>query len=124
MSMKKILIIDDEKEFCAMIKEEIEVITSFTVDCCSNAMRALDRVKATKPDLILLDVMMPGLTGPEIASQLKSSEETKNIPIVFLTAVLEEEEAEKEKHLIGGERFLGKPVRIEELLYVVNKLIG
>jgi len=122
--MKKILLIDDEREFCAMIKEELEVTTSFAVDICSNSTQAVDKVKATKPDLILLDVMMPKLTGPEIASQLKNSEETKNIPIVFLTAVLEEKEAEKQKHVIGGQRFLGKPVKMDELLYVVNKIIG
>ena len=121
--MKKILIIDDEKEFCETVKEQVELSTSFYVETCSRAALAVQRAKLIKPDLILLDVMMPGVTGPEIAAQLKQSEETKNIPIIFLTAVLSEDEAEKNKHLIGGEYFLGKPVKFEDLLYMINKLI-
>lgn len=122
--MKKILIIDDEKDFCDTIKEGLESATSFEVAVCSKSALAFEAIKSTKPDLILLDIMMPHITGPEIATQLKNSEETKNIPIVFLTAVLKEEEAEKQKHRIGGEYFLGKPVKMEELLYMVNRLIG
>ena len=122
--MKKILIIDDEKEFCEAIKEQVELSTSFYVETCSRAALAVQRAGLIKPDLILLDIMMPGITGPEIAAQLKNSEETKNIPIIFLTAVLNEDEAEKHKHLIGGEYFLGKPVKFEDLLYMLNKLIG
>jgi DNA-binding response OmpR family regulator len=122
--MKKILIVDDERDFCSTIKEELEVATSFAVDTCSNGAVAFDRVKSAMPDLILLDVMMPQMSGPEIARQLKNCEETKGIPIIFLTGVVDEEEAEKHKHVIGGEYFLGKPVKIEELLYMINRLIG
>ena len=124
MNIKKILIIDDEKEFCKTIKERVELSTSFYVEACSRAELAVQKAKLIKPDLILLDVMMPGITGPEIASQLKKAEETKNTPIIFLTAVLNEDEAEEHKHLIGGEYFLGKPVKFEDLLYMLNKLIG
>jgi len=122
--VKKILIIDDEKEFCDMIKEELETATSFEVEICTHGSQAVDRVKAVNPDLILLDIMMPEKTGPEIASQLKNLENTKKIPIIFLTAVIAEAEAEKNKHLIGGEYFLGKPVKMEELLYMLSRLLG
>jgi len=122
--MKKILLIDDEKDFCSTIKDALESASSFEVETCSNAMDAFEKAKEIKPDLILLDVMMPELSGPEIAAQLKNCEETKNIPVVFLTAVLDEREAEAHKNVIGGEYFLGKPVKLKELLYLVSTLIG
>ena len=122
--MKKILLIDDEKDFCQLIKEQLELSSAFQVETCSNARDAVNKVREMRPDLIFLDIMMPAISGPEIAAELKASEETKKIPIVFLTAVIGEEEAKSREHLIGGERFLGKPVKIEELLYMVNRLIG
>jgi len=122
--MKKIFLVDDEKDFCATIKEEFETATSFAIETCSNAEIAFERAKTIKPDIILLDVMMPQISGPEIAAQLKNCEETKNIPVVFLTAVVNEKEAESHKHKIGGESFIAKPVKMKELLYVVNKIIG
>ena len=122
--MAKILIIDNEIDFCKMIKEQVECTTSFKVEVCFEAPHAVERVKTAKPDLILLDIMMPEVTGPEIAAQLKNSPETKKIPIIFLTAVLNENEAREREHRIAGEYFLGKPVQMKELLYMINKLIG
>lgn len=122
--MRKILIVDDEKEFCDTVKKHLELTTSYDAETCTNSAQAFEKAKALKPSLILLDVMMPQKTGPEVATQLKNCEETKGIPIIFLTGVVDEAEAEKQKHVIGGEYFIGKPVKMEELLYMINRIIG
>ena len=121
--MPEILIVDDVAENIDVLGEVLK--PHYKRKAALSGEKALQIAASGRPpDLILLDVMMPQMSGPEIAAQLKNCEETKKIPIIFLTGVLDEEEADTHKHVIGGEYFLGKPVKIEELLYMINRLIG
>lgn len=119
---KRILLIDDEKDFCFFTKSNLEATGNFTVTICFDSNEAVDLAKRLKPDLILLDVLMPGVSGPDIAALLKDDAETKNIPIIFLTAIITDKETE-DGNLISGWPFVSKPVKINELITVINKYI-
>lgn len=83
--LKKILSIDDDEDIRTIISMALE-IGGYEVRTCSSGEQAVDFSLAFKPDLILLDVMMPGLDGPQTLKKLLSTPETSKIPIVFMTA--------------------------------------
>ena len=118
--MKKILIVDDEADLCFLLKKNLEEVGDFVVSTCSESSKAIEQARAFRPDLILLDVLMPGISGPELVEQLKVARETKEIPVVFLTAIATEEETGERKNVIGGQYMLAKPVEMEELLQVIQ----
>ena len=122
--MKRILIVDDEVEFCNLVEEMLKSAGYTNVIKCSDSREAIPAVMHEKPDLILMDIKMPVITGDVIAAELKNNEETKKIPIVFLTALVGENEAELSEHVIGNHLFLAKPVRMKELLQVVKEALN
>jgi len=71
---RRILIIDDEEDFCYLIKMSLEAMGDFEVLVCCNGREAVQLVKKQQPDLILLDIMMPGLCGSEIAEEIRNNE--------------------------------------------------
>ena len=118
--IKRILLIDDEKDFCFFTKSNLEATGNFTVTICFDSSEAVDLAKKLKPDLILLDVLMPGISGPDIAASLKDDPDTKNTPVVFLTAIITDKET-KGGNVISGWPFVAKPVKINELIEVIKK---
>ena len=118
--MKKVLLIDDEIDFSEGVKKNLEATGELEVSICSDSAVAVQAAKEVRPDVILLDILMPGMSGPEIAGQLRGSRETKAIPIIFLTAMVTEEEATQKKNGIGGELFVAKPVETDELMRVID----
>lgn len=120
--MKRILIVDDEIGFCFSVKKNLEAAGDFEVEVCPDSKVAVKKAKDLRPDLILLDILMPGLSGSEVAARLKNDEDTKAIPVVFLTALITEEEAEEKQDAVGGQHFIAKPVETKELLRVINSI--
>ncbi|MCK9602954.1 MAG: response regulator [Candidatus Omnitrophica bacterium] len=123
MDKKKILIIDDEVDFTKVVKLNLEGTGKYEVRAENKGSLGLAVTKEFKPDLVLLDILMLDMEGSEVAYQLRSDEETKNIPIVFLTAVIRKKEAEENKGVIGGYPFIAKPVGIDELIEVIERNI-
>jgi two-component system OmpR family response regulator len=87
----------------------------------NNSKNAFMAAKEFKPDLILLDVMMPGMDGGDVASELRSDNSLKDIPVVFLTAILKKGEIDSQDGLMGGHPFIAKPVSVEELIKCIEK---
>lgn len=112
----KILIIDDEEPFTFFVKLNLETDPRFKVTVANRGEEGLKLAKTTIPNLILLDIMMPGMFGSEVAQKLLEDSRTKGIPIIFLTAAIKKEEVEKEEGRIGGREFIAKPVTKEELI--------
>ncbi len=120
MAAKKILLVDDESHFCFFLKKNLEAAGDFEVVVCSDSPTALKQAKQIRPDLILLDILMPGMTGVDIAEQLKNSPETARIPVVFLTALTTKEETAERRNLVGGMYMVAKPVNMDELIHVIQ----
>jgi two-component system alkaline phosphatase synthesis response regulator PhoP len=83
---KKILLVDDDFDFLAATKTMVES-SGYTTETAENAEECLEKAQKGKPDLIVLDVMMPGMDGWEACEILKNTPETRDIPIIMLTAV-------------------------------------
>ena len=112
MKKTRILVIDDEPGFTRLLKL---VLQRYEIREENDALRAYETAQNFRPDLILLDVVMPGIDGGNLAAKIKSDPLLKSIPIVFLTAVVSPKEAGQHPKNIGGFPFLAKPVSPEVL---------
>ena len=121
---RKILVVDDEKSFTDMLKLSLEATKKYTVRIVNDPNNAILAAQKFAPDLILLDIIMPSMEGPDIAIELKNTPELQNIPIVFLTATVTHEEVEKQGGLIGVHKFVAKPSKLIELIEVIEDNIS
>lgn len=124
MEKKRVLIVDDEKDFTDMVKLNLEVTGKYMVKTESGGANALASAKEFKPDFILLDIVMPDMDGGAVLSQLKKDNQTRNIPVVFLTAIVTKTEVESKDNVIGGLPFLAKPVSIATIINSIEKYTG
>lgn len=106
---KRILIVDDEEKFANMIKKNLEKAGPYDVRVETKGAQAVASVKAFKPHLIILDVIMPDKRGPEIAVEIRQDDKLAKIPIVFLTATAQKGQSEMFGGLVGGSPFTIKP---------------
>ncbi len=121
MAGSKILIVDDEIKNIKLLKG-ILFSENYTFCEAQNGDAAIELVHKINPDLILLDVMMPGLSGFEVCRQLKQNGKTKSIPIVMVTALREKEHRLKAMQA-GADDFLSKPVDSTEVVVRVKSLL-
>lgn len=120
-----ILIVDDYLQNVQVLGRILES-NGFNIGIAHNGRSALKLVDEVIPDLILLDVTMPDICGYEVCKKLKERNETKEVPIIFLTARSEVEDIEK-GYSCGGDDFLHKPFNMDELLRKVEvqlELVG
>lgn len=120
-NLYKILLVEDEKNIILGVKTCLEV-ANYDVLVVEDGEKAIETAVNEKPDLILLDLMLPKLDGYAVCRELKSREETKNIPIVVLTAKVEEE-SRKRAMEVGADSYMTKPFRPEELWQEIKKFI-
>ncbi len=111
--MSKILVAEDERDIRELIVFSLQY-AGFEVVDVGNGAEAVDRALVEKPDLILMDVRMPKMTGYQACEKLKEMDETKDIPIVFLSAKGQEEEI-KQGLEIGATEYILKPFAPDEL---------
>ena len=121
---QRILIIDDEPAFTEMVKLNLEATGRYIVKTENSGSRALATARQFKPHLILLDVIMPDIEGPDICSKLKSQPELQSIPIVFLTATIRKDELDMPAETIGGHAFLAKPSSSLDLIQCIEKILA
>ena len=118
---KKILVIDDEKGFTAMLSLNLETTGNYEVCVENNPQHALETALHFQPDIVLLDVIMPNAEGPDIAFELKNHPRLRNVPIVFLTATVTQDEVEAQGGKIGGHSFVAKPSNFNVLLDSIER---
>jgi diguanylate cyclase (GGDEF)-like protein/PAS domain S-box-containing protein len=111
---EEIMVIDDTSIVLSLLRD-ILLLEGFQVRTANSGQSALDSIKAKSPDLILLDIRMPGLDGFEVCRRLKGQEETREIPIIFISALTDLEEKIKGFGL-GAVDFITKPFQREEIL--------
>ena len=117
----KIFIVEDEKPIITLIKYNLEK-EGYKVSSLENGEEALKEIKESAPDLVLLDWMLPNLSGIEICKQLKKSAQYKSIPIIMLTAKGEEEDKVRGLN-VGADDYVTKPFSYPELLARIEALL-
>lgn len=119
---KKVLIIDDEPHILLVVANRLRA-NGFEVVSALSGPEGLERVKKEKPDLILLDFVMPEMMGDEVLRRLKSDPETQGIPVIFLTADVKSVNA-SESAWQGAEAVVFKPFTPPELFQAIAKVLS
>ena len=117
----KILVVDDEPDIRQLIKLRLE-LRKYEVLTAADGQEAIATAQAAKPDLILMDVIMPGQNGYSVCRQLKDLESTKQIPVIFLTAKGRQDDI-MQGTLVGAAAYLTKPFDTEQLLQTVEQAL-
>ena len=116
----EILVVDDEKEITSLFQDYLELNGGHKITIAYSGTEALEKVRKRKPDLIIMDHLMPGLTGVGVADLLKSREETANIPIVIFS--ISDAPSPDEKKDMGIVEFLAKPIDFTKLKQIIEEL--
>jgi len=119
----KVLMIDDNKEICRLMKEYLEKTGRYEVTTFTDARMGVRYAQIERPDVILLDLMMPDMDGTEAAEYLLDDEGTRNIPLIFITAAIKRDEAEERLGQIHGHPILAKPVTPVEVMNEIEKIL-
>ncbi len=118
--MKKILVVDDEEDLLLLLEKRLTA-EGYEVIKAATGQEALQKAKIWKPNLILLDIMLPDIDGGEVKERLKEDPETKNTPIVFLTALFTKDDENTKGHIAGGNIYVSKTCEAKELLEIIKK---
>ncbi|MFA5084850.1 MAG: response regulator [Candidatus Omnitrophota bacterium] len=123
MSVKKILIIDDELGFCELVEKNLELVNDFAVAIATDSREGISLAKKIKPDLILLDIMMPHMDGFEVLKKLKDDTDTIEIPVIMLTAKGDDESRTRAMQLYD-EEYITKPIGINDLKNKIDEVLN
>jgi DNA-binding response OmpR family regulator len=119
---KKILVVEDNPEMKNIITIRLE-INGYSVITAEDGEQALEMAKQKNPDLIILDLMLPKITGFEVCRMLKFDDKYKNLPIIILSALDQQDDREKATKN-GADAYFIKPFDLELLLSKIKSLIG
>jgi DNA-binding response OmpR family regulator len=122
MPGKRILVVDDDAELVKALQIRLER-ANYEVSVASDGQEGLQKARKQKPDLIILDIVIPKMEGDSVAAALKENRATRDIPIIFLTCLAEGLTEKPDGRLRGGNFFLGKPFDTEELMTMVGDLL-
>jgi CheY-like chemotaxis protein len=121
MAKKRILLVDDEKSFTNLLKLNLEDTGKYEVRVENWPEDALAAAREFKPDLILLDIIMPRLPGGNVAAQMKDDPALKDIPIAFLTAAVRKHQVEENDGIICDHPCLAKPAPVDSVVEFIEK---
>ena len=119
--MPKILVVDDNEQLSSMLKDVLES-WGYTALVASEGRSCLEIAQREQPDIILLDIMLPGLSGYEVCSELKRDGRTHSIAVIMMTA-LEDLESRIHGYKVGADNFLVKPINYNEVKAIIQKLL-
>jgi twitching motility two-component system response regulator PilG len=119
---KKILIVEDEE---SLLKLESILLTSkgFEVKGVTNGRAALEEIQKSHPDLVLLDIMLPEMDGFEVCKKIKDDPQTREIPVIMLTAKKTREDMEKGKE-VGADCYITKPFKSAMVIETIQRYIS
>lgn len=123
MNKKKILVIDDESSITRLLKLNLERSGAYIVRTENEGLNAHATAREFKPDLILLDVMMPNSDGGDVAASLQADPLLRSVPIVFLTAAVKKDEIEAKGGMIGGFPYIAKPLNVQGVIEVIERTL-
>lgn len=121
----KILLVDNEQDFCFFLKINLEETGVFEVRIANDGMSGVELARTEYFDVILLDIVMPEMSGAEVGEILSSDSKTKQIPIIFLTAMVDDQDmgvaSIKE---IGGNNFISKTAGTQKIAESIKNVLG
>ncbi len=120
--MVRILAVDDHEEILHIVKSKLGK-SGYDVETLSDAAFVLQKVRVFKPQIVLMDIMMPKITGFELCREIKSDKKLKGIKVIFLTAK-DMDFARDKAEEVGGDGFIAKPFSPNELLEYINQLVS
>ncbi|MBW2477607.1 MAG: response regulator [Deltaproteobacteria bacterium] len=122
MNKKKVLIVEDEE---SLLKLESILLTSkgYDVTGVPDGQSALDLIETMKPDLVLLDIMLPEIDGFEVCRRIKSNEATKHIPVIMLTAKKSREDMARGEQ-VGADWYITKPFKSAMVIETIQRFIS
>ena len=121
MEQKRILVVDDERDLCDILLFNLHA-AGYQADAVYSAEEAIEAIQ-NRYDLLLLDVMMPGMSGFELAKRLKEDEQFRSIPIIFLTAKDTEDDM-LQGFSLGADDYVTKPFSVREVMARVKAVLG
>jgi len=119
MAKSKVLVVDDEQDVAKALKVRLKA-NGFNVVLASDSIQAFTMANKEKPDLIILDIMLPGGGGFAVAERLNQSQVTHRIPIIFLTGIAGGEER---AYTLGASGYVMKPYQPDELLETIHRAL-
>ena len=122
-SDQRILIVDNEPELTDVLKIALEALAGFRVQTENNPIHAVAAAKRFAPDLIIMDIKMPGLDGADVAVRLQAEPSLSETPIVFLTGTVDAPEIVRHGKKIGGLRFLPKTMRLDAMVACLHDIL-
>ncbi|MBF0485607.1 MAG: response regulator [Candidatus Omnitrophica bacterium] len=122
-TQKKVLIVDDDKEMVNAIRRVISSQNHFQVDIAYDGFMAGQKFAEFKPDLVLLDIKMPGIDGYEVCQRIRKDPDSKHVKIIVISGALDMDGMERIMQL-GANDYLTKPFRNEFLIMKVERVLG
>ncbi len=122
--MKTVLIVDDDQEIQALLAKLINDYTDFTPIAAEDGEVALDLISENRPDLVILDVLMPRIGGIALYQDIKKNDATKDIPIIFISGEMKDVVFQREGVEMGAVAYITKPFEMKKMLDLINSTIG
>ena len=118
---KKVLLVDDEKSFTTLLKLNLEETGRYEVRAVNLGEEALPAAREFKPDIMLLDLIMPYMPGGNVVALFEADAEFQNLPIVFMTAAIQRSRVAENDGIISGKPCLAKPASLEEIIKMIEE---
>jgi CheY-like chemotaxis protein len=122
--MKTILVVDDKPSVTALYKMRIEADGRYEVFTENLGSRAVEAARKCRPDLIILDMLMPDMLGSEVAAELREDPALAHTKVVFVTALLKASEEKKANEAAGRYRVIAKPISSKDLFSAIDQALG
>ena len=119
---RTILVVDDNLDSILIMRSTLEA-RGFTVRSAQNGAQALEQLQTEIPDLILLDVMMPEMSGLEVLQRIKGTHATAKVPVIMVTAKIQDEDV-MTGYQYGADYYITKPCTAKQLLYGIGLVLG
>lgn len=120
----KVLIVDDDEKSLKLLEVKLNEAGFKNILKANDGKECLVLARTEMPDLILLDIMMPGMDGASVRSKLRDNETTKNIPVIFSTVMVSDEEIENMGGEIGGSLYIAKPYDTKKIEQAIHAALG
>jgi len=120
-TVKKLMMVDDDADVLALLKMKLEKTGRFSVVSTTDGSKAVSLATRETPDLIILDIDMPVMSGGDVADALSTTEDTAEIPVFFLSSLIPKGEVGQGARIVGGRRMVSKYATMAQLIEAIDE---